>query len=483
VTLDPATCYPALRARDARFDGTFFVGVSSTGIYCRPVCPARVPARDRCTFYASAAQAEQAGFRACLRCRPELAPGHGSVDARSRLARLATVRIEAGFLDARSVEELAAALGVTPRHLHRALVAELGLSPLDLAQSRRLALAKRLLHDTRLPVLDVAHAAGFGSLRRFNDLFRRRFGRTPSSLRDGRAPAAPDDPLRLRLDYRPPLHAAGLLRFLKGRAIPGVEAVGEDGYRRSVSIDGHVGWVIVVPGTRGPSLEARIAPSLAPRLLDVTARLRALFDLDARPDLVAEHLGADPLLAPHVRARPGLRVPGAFDGFELAVRAILGQQVSVRAATTVSGRLVARFGAAVATPLPGITHAFPTPARLADATESGIAAAGLPGARARSILALARATADGRLDLALGADPDAALAALLELPGVGPWTADYVAMRALRRPDAFPAGDLVLRRLLDVTTSSAAERRAEAWRPWRAYAALHLWTSLADPGA
>ncbi len=483
MTLDPTTCYPALRARDARFDGTFFVGVSTTGIYCRPICPARLPARDRCAFFPSAALAEQAGFRACLRCRPELAPGHASVDARSRLARLATVRIEAGYLDARSVKDLAASLGVTPRHLHRALVAELGIAPLDLAQSRRLALAKRLLNDTRLSVLDVALASGFSSLRRFNDVFRRRFGRTPSSIRRGHAPAAPDDPLELRLDYRPPFDAASLLRFLKGRAIPGVEAVDGDEYRRSVSIDGHVGWVTVTPGPRPHSLLARVAPSLAPRLLDVTARLRALFDLDARPDLVADHLGADPLLAPHVRARPGLRVPGAFDGFELAVRAILGQQVSVRAATTVSGRLVERFGTPVATPLPGITHAFPTPARLADATESGIAAAGLPGARARSILALARVTADGRLDLGLGADPDAALAALLALPGIGPWTGQYVALRALRRPDAFPSGDLVLRRCMGVTTSPAAERRAEAWRPWRAYAALHLWTSLSAPEA
>ena len=482
MTLDPAACYPALKARDPRFDGTFFVGVSTTGIYCRPVCPARLPRRERCAFFPSAAQAERAGFRACLRCRPELAPGHGAVDARSRLARLATVRIEAGYLDVHSVDELSAALGVTPRHLHRTLVAELGLSPIDLAQSRRLALAKHLLHDTRLPVVDVAFAAGFSSLRRFNAVFRARFGRTPTSLRADRAPAAPEDPLTLRLDYRPPLDAASLLRFLAGRAIPGVESVVGDEYRRTVAIDGHVGWIRVVAAPRRASLLARVSPSLAPRLLDVTARLRALFDLDARPDLVAEHLTADPLLAPHVRARPGLRVPGAFDGFELAVRAILGQQVSVRAATTVSGRLVERFGVPLAAPLPPLTHAFPSPARLADATESEIAGAGLPGARARSILALARATAEGRLDLALGADPDAAIAGLIELPGIGPWTAQYVAMRALRRPDAFPAGDLVLRRLLGVTTSPAAERRAEGWRPWRAYAALHLWTSLSSSG-
>ena len=482
VTLDPAACYPALRARDARFDGLFFVGVTSTGVYCRPVCPARLPAAARCEFFEHAAQAERAGFRACLRCRPELAPGHGSVDAVSRLVRLAAVRIGAGTLNERSVEALAASLGVTSRHLRRAMEAELGVSPVELAQTGRLALAKQLVQDTAMPMARVASAAGFASVRRFNAAFGARMGRSPSALRRASGPrAAPGDAgeaIALRLDYRPPYAWDELLHYLAGRAIPGVERVVDGEYRRTVVLGRRVGWLAVAPWEGRPALRARVAPSLAPCLMEVAARLRAVFDLDARPDLVAAHLERDPTLGPLVRARPGLRVPGTFDGLELAVRAVLGQQISVAAATTLSGRLAARFGTALEGGLAGVDRAFPSAERLAGATLAEVRAVGLPATRAQTVIDLARAVVQGRVDLALGEAPEPVVRALQEIRGIGPWTAGYVALRALRWPDAFLGGDLGVRKALGVHTTKAAEARAEGMRPWRAYAVLHLWHSL-----
>ncbi|HVV88476.1 MAG TPA: AlkA N-terminal domain-containing protein, partial [Kofleriaceae bacterium] len=349
MELDPDTCHAALRARDRRFDGLFFVGVTSTGVYCRPICPARLPARQRCRFFARAAHAELAGFRACLRCRPELAPGRGAVDAVPALARAALARIDAGYLDERSVEALADRLGVTARHLRRSVTAELGASPLALAQTRRLALAKQLLHETRLPITDVAFAAGFASLRRFHAAFHARFGRPPAALR--RAVASSDDApdaVRLRLDHRPPLDWDALLAFLAARAIPGVEQVDGGVYRRTAAIDDRVGWLSVRSLAPRPALELTLTASLVPRLAAVVARVRALCDLDAHPAAIAAALQAHPALADEVAARPGLRVPGGFDGFELAVRAVLGQQVSVAAASTLAGRLVARLGPPIA---------------------------------------------------------------------------------------------------------------------------------------
>jgi AraC family transcriptional regulator of adaptative response / DNA-3-methyladenine glycosylase II len=465
--LDAATCYRALVARDLRFDGIFYVGVSTTGIYCRPICPARTPGAPRCTFFRRAAEAERAGFRACFRCRPELAPGQAAVDSLPRLVAAAASRIDAGYLNEHSIDELAAGLGVSARHLRRAHEAALGVSPVELAQSKRLALAKQLLADTNLPVTEVAFAAGFSSVRRFNALVRARFGRAPSALRGG-VPAS--DHIPVRLDYRPPLAWPALLAFLRGRAIPGVEEVTDSAYRRVVRIGAHSGSVTVSHHHGRAALQARVSLTLAPVLMEVVARLRALFDLDARPDVVAAQLGPDALLRPLLRARPGLRVPGAFDNLELAIRAVLGQQVSVRAATTLSGRLAQHFGGA-----------FPSAATLAAASLPEVQALGLPAARARTLLTLGRAVADGAVDLGRGADPARALTALQELPGIGPWTAHYIAMRALRWPDAFPAGDLALRKALGAPSTRAVEARAQAWQPWRAYAVMHLWASLGSP--
>ncbi|MFT3915202.1 MAG: AlkA N-terminal domain-containing protein [Anaeromyxobacteraceae bacterium] len=480
MTLNPDACFEALAARDARFDGRFFVAVRTTGIYCRPVCPARTPRRDRVQFFRRAAEAEREGYRACFRCRPELAPGGASVDALPRLVASAVARIDAGALNEASVDDLAAGLGVTGRHLRRAMLAELGVGPVELAQSRRLALAKALLQDTRLPLAEVAFAAGFGSLRRFNATFRDRFGRPPSALRREHGDAAAPATLVLRLDHRPPLAWDELAGFLAARCTAGVEQVEGGAWRRTFRIGRHAGWVAVRPDPGRPALRAEVSVGLAPVLMPLVARLRALFDLDARPDVVAAHLRADPLLARSVRRRPGLRVAGALDGFDAAVRVVVGQQVSVAAATTIAGRLARALGEPIETPFPGLDRLPAAPAALAAAGEDRIARLGMPGARARTLLALAGEVAAGRLALDRGGDLEATRAALLALPGVGPWTAEVIAMRALGAPDAFPAGDLGVWQALGVRSAREAEARAERWRPWRAYATAHLWASLAD---
>ncbi|MCA9702112.1 MAG: DNA-3-methyladenine glycosylase 2 family protein [Myxococcales bacterium] len=466
--LDADSCYAALRARDPRFDGRFFVAVTSTGIYCRPICPARTPRADRCRFYPHAAAAEQAGFRACLRCRPELAPGLrlAPVDARSRLTAAALARIDAGALDDDgSVESLAEALGVSDRHLRRTLVAALGVGPLELAATRRLALAKQLLHDSDLDLATVAFASGFASVRRFNAAFAERFGRPPSAIRrelgGKRAGAGPEAAtIRLRLDLRPPFAWEPLLAFLRARAIPGVEVVDDRSYRRLVDLAGCVGTLTVEHDPARPCLRVVASPALAPILADLVRRLRRLFDLDAEPAVIDAHLGRDPLLAPRIAALPGLRVPGCFDGFEGLIRTVLGQQVSIAAARTLSGRLVERLGG----------QGFPSAASIAAASIDELAAIGLPRARASTLRALARACAEGQLDPE-GHDPERTLELLATIPGVGPWTRGYAALRVLHLPDTFPEGDAVLRKLIP---GSAAP---EAWRPFRAYAAQHLWTS------
>jgi AraC family transcriptional regulator of adaptative response / DNA-3-methyladenine glycosylase II len=536
--LDPDACHAALVARDARFDGLFFVGVATTGIYCRPICPARTPGRDRCSFHACAAAAERAGFRACLRCRPELAPRahHANdgapVDAIVHLVDRAAALIDGGYLNDHSVDDLADRLGVSARHLRRATEARLGVSPVELAQTRRLALAKQLLHDTRLGLAELAHASGFASVRRFNAAFRARFDRTPSELRrehptDARKPphrdptAAPHDPtfaslredptdplLRLRLDFREPHDWSRLLGFLRARAIPGVEHVDERGYHRVLHLGGHTGLVHIHRDTRPGALQALLSPTLSPVLMPLVARLRRAFDLDARPDAIAHDLGRDSLLAPLVRARPGLRVPGSFDDFEISVRAVLGQQVSVRAATTLAGRLVARFGApldpitdelaritppvpsdlGITPPVPSdlapltsspLTHRFPTAAELARHTPAELAAIGLPATRAATLHALALAFASGPMRESPD-DPETFAAVLRTIPGIGDWSAQYLVLRGLHHPDAFPSGDLVLRKALGGLTARAIEARSTSWRPWRAYAALHLWTAHSE---
>jgi AraC family transcriptional regulator, regulatory protein of adaptative response / DNA-3-methyladenine glycosylase II len=474
MTLDAETCWNALSSRDARFDGRFLVGVRTTGVYCRPVCPARTPRRDRCEFFSRAAEAERDGYRACFRCRPELAPGGGSVDAVPRLVAAAVSRIDEGFLNEASVDDLAASLGVTARHLRRAVSSELGLSLVELAQSRRMALAKQLIQDSSLPMAEVAFAAGFSSVRRFNALFRSRFGRSPSGLRRDHGEVAPAA-LALRLDYRPPLDWEAMLGFLAGRCTAGVEQIEGAAYRRTVRVGSRTGWISVTRDPRRDALRAEVSLSLASALLPIVARLRALFDLDAHPGAVASALRRDPVLAPSVRRVPGLRVNGAFDGFETAVRVVLGQQVSVRAATTVAGRVAAALGEPLETPFPGLDRLPATAEAIQAAGEDRLARIGMPGARARTLIALAGAVLSGELTLARGADPERVRERMLALPGVGPWTANLVAMRALGAPDAFPAGDLGVLRALGTKSALAAEARAEAWRPWRAYAAMHLW--------
>lgn len=494
MSLDRTTCYGALRARDSRFDGVFFIAVTTTGIYCRPVCPARTPGFDRCVFFTRAAEAERAGFRACFRCRPELAPGVvttavASVDAVACLVRSAAARIESGFLNEASVDDLAAEFGVSSRHLRRSIERELGVTPVELAQTKRLALAKHLLQETSLPLTEIAFASGFASIRRFNALFQERFGRAPSAVRREHGAGRPREAegvMTLRLDYRPPLDWAALLQFLAGRAMPGVERVVDGEYRRGVRLGSSRGWVSVRADGKRNALRARVSLSLAPVLTALVAQLRAVFDLDAHPTVIAEQLRQDSLLAASIAAHPGLRVPGAFNGFEMAVRAILGQQVSVVAATTIAGRMVRRFGRPPEGALPEefaeLGWDFPSPARLAEATVDEVAGLGMPGARARTILELARAITRGDVRLTSEVSPEAVIAQLVALPGIGAWTAHYIALRALRWPNAFPAADLGVRKALGVTTIKAAEERASRFQPWRGYAVMHLWKSLATGG-
>jgi AraC family transcriptional regulator of adaptative response / DNA-3-methyladenine glycosylase II len=475
MQLDPELCYRTLSARDTRFDGMFFVGVTTTGVYCRPVCPARTPRRDRCRFFANAAAAERQGFRPCLRCRPELAPGHAAMDTVSRVAAAAVARIEAGALNGASFDSLAAELGLSGRQLRRAIEQAYGVAPVELAQTQRLLLAKRLLTETRIPITDVAFASGFSSLRRFNHLFRSRYGLSPTGLRRSRAAAAGADTIRLKLAYRPPLDWEMLAGFLAGRGAACVESVDGRHYLRSVRIGDCSGWIAVSPITGEAALSAEVAVGLLPVLTPLLARLRRLFDLDANPQAIAEHLSGDSRLRAAVARRPGLRVPGAFDGFELALRAVLGQQVSVKAATTIFGRFAQAYGAPVATPYAALSHTGPQAERIAEASLEQIAALGLPKARAATVRALAQAVSSGGLRLEAGVDAERALETLKALPGIGDWTAQYVAMRALRDPDAFPASDLGIYRALNVSKPREALAAAEAWRPWRAYAVMHLW--------
>ena len=470
--LDADQCYRALRTHDSRFDGRFFVGVATTRIYCRPVCTARTPLRGNCHFFPSAAAAEAGGFRPCLRCRPELAPGFATVDANRRLAQSAAGLIEDGRLADARLPDLAATLGVTDRHLRRVFQLEFGVAPVEYAQTQRLLLAKRLLTDTDMAVLDVAMASGFASLRRFNDLFRTRYRMTPAELRRTAPVRGPGDRLTFDLAYRPPYDWDAMLAFLARRAIAGVEAVEGNAYLRTVRLKSAVGWIRVFPSKRRHALRVEVSASLAKTLPALLSRIKHLFDLACHPDEIAAVLG--PLAADH----PGLRLPGAIDGFEVAVRAILGQQVTVRAASTIAGRFAAAFGTPVATPYAALNALFPTPETVAALEPADIARHGIIAARARAIAALARAVASGKLILEPAADVEATVAALAELPGVGPWTAQYIAMRALAWPDAFPHPDVAVLKALREKRAGRALERAEAWRPWRAYAVIHLWKSL-----
>ena len=481
VTLDAAHCYEVLKARDARFDGVFFVGVSTTGVYCRPVCRVRTAGRDRCSYFANAASAEAAGFRPCLRCRPELAPGAAPVDAGQRVANAAVARIDAGALSGDgSVQALATELGISSRQLHRVVEAEYGVSPLALAQTRRLLLAKQLLTDTSLRVIDVAFASGFASVRQFNRLFKESYRLNPLALRK-HSVVKREEHILLKLGFRAPLAWQALIRFLAGRAGARTEKVNGDSYLRTVRIGKYRGFIVAEP-LAPDLLGVRVSPALLPVLPDLRMRLRRLFDLEANPTVIDALLRRHPELRAHLKRTTGLRVPGAIHGFELALRAVLGQQVTVKAATTIFGRFVETFGGKLETSDPDVDRIAPEAADVANATLQQLIDRGLTRKRAESVQALSRATADGTVKLDPPVDLAAMRGALQELPGIGPWTAEYVAMRALGDPDAFPHSDLGLLAALKLEKPAALLARAEAWRPYRAYAALHLWHGYSQGG-
>ncbi len=476
MKLDPNICYQALVTHDARFDGRFFTGVATTGIYCRPVCPVKTPSEKNCSFFPSAAAAEAAGFRPCLRCRPELAPGNSSIEANARLANRAANLIEDGILDGEKLPGLADRLGVTDRHLRRVFRAELGVSPVRFAQTHRLLLAKRLLTDTSLSITDVAMASGFSSLRRFNALMKDHYRMSPGDFRRKAGNSEGPDAITLELAYRPPLAWEELVAFLGRRAVAGVESIAEGRYRRSVAVEAeghlHSGWIEVFTNHRHPALMVRLDGALVRVIPRVLAGVKRLFDLSAHPVEIAAVLG------PLAQDRPGLRVPGAFDGFETAVRAILGQQITVRAASTLAGRFAAAFGEPVETPFSEIGRVFPTPGRIAERGASEIAELGIISRRAQSLIALARAVSDGTLRLEPGGDVEQTLKFLMDLPGIGAWTAQYMAMRVLAWPDAFPHTDLGVMKAMNEKSPAKVLAAAEKWRPWRAYAAMHLWARM-----
>jgi len=484
--LDDNAAYQVITARDARFDGRLFVGVTSTGIYCRPICRVRTPRAKNCRFFETHAQAEAASFRPCMKCRPELAPAAGYawsvMDASRTLARQAADALDeqAASGDAKSLVDVAERLGVSDRHLRRIFQTEHGVTPLQYVQTRRLLLAKQLLTDTRLPVAQVALASGFNSLRRFNAAFVESYRMSPSRLR-GEVEydeGASDAGVTVKLAYRAPYDVDALLRFIAQRAVPGIESVAGRGVRRSLragAITPEAGWVEVEFATHAPLVHLRFAPELAGASGRIVAGVRRWLDLDATPDTIDTTLAALP-------GAPGLRLPGGTDVFELAVRAVLGQQVTVAAARTIAGRLVARFGTPLSTPWDDITRSFPQPALLAVTPVEHIAELGIIRTRAAAITAIAQAWPEITPLLATRAHPEPLIARLCAIKGIGPWTAHYVAMRALGWPDAFPPNDVAvlkaMKQLFGTASQREADTHAQPWQPWRAYAVLRLWNSL-----
>jgi AraC family transcriptional regulator of adaptative response / DNA-3-methyladenine glycosylase II len=483
MDLDHDACYRAMATRDARFDGRLFVAVKTTGIYCRPICPARTPRPENVVFFSTAAAAQENGFRPCLRCRPEIAPDlaawRGTSNTVSRALRL----IEMGVLDDDGdIVALSDRLGVGERQLRRLFRQHIGASPGAVAQTRRILLAKQLLHETTLPMAEVAMASGFGSIRRFNETFQQLYQRPPGALRRGGRPAASrGEAVVVLLPYRPPYDWPAMIAFLRARAIPGVEVVSDETYARTIDIDGAHGMVSI-SRTQGAALEATVHARKLSALPSIIARLRRVFDLAADPEIIQAHLAEDAVLAPLITQRPGLRVPGAWDGFELAVRAVLGQQITVAGAIGLAGRLVRCHGAPLDPAMPaiaGLTHVFPRAEALAAADLADI---GMPRARRNALSALAGAVAADPKIFGPRRSLEDAVAQLRTLPGIGEWTAQYIAMRELREPDAFPAADIgLLRALADAEgrrpTATELLARAERWRPWRAYAAQYLWSS------
>ena len=473
MTLDADTCHAACIAKDKRFDGRFYVGVKSTGIYCRCICPARTPKRENRTFWPSAAAAEAAGFRPCLLCRPERAPGLAPIDAPARLAAAAYARIEAGALEEAGLEALADELGVTSRHLRRVMNAQFGASPIDIAQTGRLLAARRLLNETALSVTEIAFASGFRSLRRFNATMKDRYGAPPTKMR-GRKQIARGETFTVSLSPRGDYNIAPILDFLGKRALPGVERADAKTYARVLKWGDALGWIEIGMGPKGLALT--LSENLAPHLRPLVANVRGAFDLDAEMTAVDAHLATDKEMAKDVKREPGVRVPGALDGFELAIRAVLGQQVTVAGARTLTNRLVEKFGAPLEKGPEGLERAFPEASALANAGAAAIAKIGVPMKRAETLHRLASASADGKLPLARGAIASGR-AALANIPGIGPWTIEYVAMRALGDPDAYPATDIAL-----INALGRKGETLEHLKPWRAYAAIRLWRRGAKKG-
>ena len=478
--------YAAFKAKDARFDGRFFVGISSTKIYCRPVCRAKQPKAENCTFYLTAAEAEQAGYRPCLLCRPELAPGISRVDSTASLAHRAARMLEKDCGEGESLEELADRLGCSARHLRRAFKAEYNVSPVQYLQTCKLLLAKSLLTDTDLSVLEVAMASGFGSLRRFHDLFKKHYHLTPVDLRKRASDEKKCDVgITLALGYRPPYRWEEILKFLDGRAISGIELVKNEEYLRAVRLTTknekyRYGWIRVGHMPEKNILTITLNETLLPVLPRVLARIRHLFDLYCNPDVVYETLSSMNDINPGFCVL-GTRLPGCFDSFEMAVRAVLGQQVTVKAASTLAARIVETHGQPIQTGIEGLTHVFPSPEEilaLGDDIENHFGALGVTASRSRTIYELARMIMQGEINLDFCQDPEEEMKKLMTIRGIGSWTAQYIAMRAMEWTDAFLETDVGIKRALGSGTSNELLEMAEAWRPWRSYATVNLWNTL-----
>jgi AraC family transcriptional regulator of adaptative response / DNA-3-methyladenine glycosylase II len=474
MTLDWQVCSQARLSRDSRFDGKFFTGVLSTKIYCRTICPVPTVKEKNVRYFPTAAAAAEAGFRPCLRCRPECSPGtpawFGTSNTVSRALRL----IEESGLEDGGMEGLAERLGVSSRHLRRLFIRHLGASPSAVAKTRRLHFAKKLIDETSLSMTDVALASGFGCVRRFNAVISKTYKRTPTQIRRlvHQKTIQQEDHYLFHLRFRPPYHWKGMLAFLAERSIPGVEVADTRSYRRTISLNGCLGVFEVSPDEGYDAVAVRVQIA-DPRLLYlIIDRIRSMFDLNADWAAIAQSLGTDAALTSLLQAEPGLRVPGSWNGFELAIRAILGRRMTLKGATALAGRIVESYGQRISD-ADNLTHLFPTPEALADAKLAGL---GLTEERAETIHAVARAVCDGAISFERIVDSDAYLARLREIPGIGCWTAQYIAMRALGNPDAFPTGDVGLLRALGLKTSCDLEERAEAWRPWRSYASMYLWS-------
>jgi AraC family transcriptional regulator of adaptative response / DNA-3-methyladenine glycosylase II len=469
--------YQAMLSRDHRFDGRFFVGVKTTGVYCRPICPAPKPKFENVVFYPSAAGAETGGFRPCKRCRPDASPGTPVWSGTSATVSQALQLIDNGFLDDHNVSELGEVLGVGDRQLRRLFKAHLGASPNAVALTRRLDFARKLIDETDLSMTDTAFSSGFESIRRFNDAVKKRFGDSPSDLRRAarKLPVNNGDKnsMTLHLPFRPPLDWQALLSYLETRQITGVEKIENNVYYRSIRRGDNHGIISVRHTEKARHLELTLHIEDTAGLMDVVRRVRRIFDLGADPMCITNHLKKDPGLSPAVTSFPGLRIPGGWDNFEIAVRTVIGQQISIQAANTITRRLVQRFGAPMENAsVPGITHLFPTPRDLASADLTVI---GLPGKRAETLSTLASKAAAGEIVLEGIVHPEPVKRRLMQIPGIGQWTTEYIAMRALREPDAFPASDLAIKRRL---REMGAANRTDIWRPWRAYAAMYIWTGL-----